>query len=281
MSKDNRNRKNKRNINRNKIKEVIYVDEPALNSILSQLDGGLSTAIELTNQILSGNQEQHSNSNNTGGSLGFSGSSVAHNTNKSNAITQIQQEMSQEIIKTIYNDHAINIVQEKLLEKDNLVLSDKAKNGDITKVKGEFVFFNPRDLLKTINFMIENKELLDIEDNGFAKVVPFFEFIESSLANTNIIVFPSKKSVIISKNENFRITEAQLKMIQARESKMTVLGTTEKILTYDDFSLDPGDNETEFMTYKASSKLINFMLKELEILDINSKIIFPIAIYFE
>lgn len=143
MSKGNRNRKNKRNINRNKIKEVIYVDEPALNSILSQLDGGLSTAIELTNQILSGNQEQHSNSNNTGGSLGFSGSSVAHNTNKSNAITQIQQEMSQEIIKTIYNDHAINIVQEKLLEKDNLVLSDKAKNGDITKVKGEFVFFNP------------------------------------------------------------------------------------------------------------------------------------------
>ncbi|ATP34754.1 DUF6414 family protein [Ligilactobacillus salivarius] len=140
MSKGNRNRKNKRNINRNKIKEVIYVDEPALNSILSQLDGGLSTAIELTNQILSGNQEQHSNSNNTGGSLGFSGSSVAHNTNKSNAITQIQQEMSQEIIKTIYNDHAINIVQEKLLEKDNLVLSDKAKNGDITKVKGEFVF---------------------------------------------------------------------------------------------------------------------------------------------
>ena len=281
MSKGNRNRKNKRNINRNKIKEVIYVDEPALNSILSQLDGGLSTAIELTNQILSGNQEQHSNSNNTGGSLGFSGSSVAHNTNKSNAITQIQQEMSQEIIKTIYNDHAINIVQEKLLEKDNLVLSDKAKNGDITKVKGEFVFFNPSDLLITINFMIENKELLDIEDNGFAKVVPFFEFIESSLANTNIIVFPSKKSVIISKNENFRITEAQLKMIQARESKMTVLGTTEKILTYDDFSLDPGDNETEFMTYKASSKLINFMLKELEILDINSKIIFPIAIYFE
>ena len=53
MNKSNKNRKNKRNVNRNKIKEVIYVDEPALNSILSQLDGGLSTAIELTNQILS------------------------------------------------------------------------------------------------------------------------------------------------------------------------------------------------------------------------------------
>lgn len=56
----------------NSIKEFVYIDEIELNSVLAQLDNGLTTVIHDMQQALSGNTDLNSKSKTKHGSGGLS-----------------------------------------------------------------------------------------------------------------------------------------------------------------------------------------------------------------
>lgn len=290
MGKGNRNRDKRKTEKNYPIKEIIYTDEIQLNSVLAQLDEGLMTALELTNQALSGK----STANTTTGTLGVNGGVGIINGKGdlagTKSLSETENNMSQQVIKTIYNDYAINVLEARLGAK--LKRFRIATEGSFVKHTSSFKLFNPksvnesfRNLSKLMPFIDPNYANEDVSD--FNLGIEVLSSVNKLAGGNCIFSFGDKEAIAIASNDNFRRTFGQLQAIQARNSNLTILGIVENIVTRDILSfedtpddLSDPDELSEFIN-SFTSKFNFLVLQQLGFIKPGTKIVHPIAIYFE
>lgn len=83
------------------------------------------------------------------------------------------------------------------------------------------------------------------------------------------------KNLIIPKNDDFRVSETQLELFKNSNRYLTVLGIVESTLSKKDFDL-----QTLNINNVKGVATLN-ILKELNVVEDNSKLILPIALYFK
>ncbi len=299
MGKGNRNRDKRKTEKNYPIKEIIYTDEIQLNSLLAQLDEGLMTALELTNQALSGKGKTAT----TSGDLGINGGIGILNGNSSLSGTKSSSEtehnMSQQVVKTIYNDYAINVLEERLGTK--LKRLSVALEGNLVKYTAPFKLFNPQAMENMMDNFKGIMPYLDLS-NGLEELEEFDSGIELLSFATKltsgdcIFSFGDGKAIAIAPIDNFRRTIGQLQAIQASKSKLTILGLVETIVNDDLLSFDNNSStnnysgtDSDSVDTKFLAEFINTFAPKINFLILfllgfikpGAKIIHPIAIYFE
>ncbi|QLL77743.1 hypothetical protein GTO87_05970 [Ligilactobacillus saerimneri] len=298
MGKGARNRELKQK-NKFNVKDMIYVDEITLNSVLAQLDNGLLSAIELTTQTISGIDSSKGKTEKTNGELSANGlfakGSLTGEKGHNSLLTDIERNMSQKVMKTVYNDHAINILEKKLRNIDKIKHISSSNEGDFIKVSSKFELFNPESLEKIISLLTSNEPLfekmfgIDSEAENIKLGLKLVSHLDENFINGTFINLTEKNTMVITNKESYRINDAQLQTIQLRKSKITVLGIVESIVSSDmlgfdmDKSLDSMDDRgiMSFFTQNFSNKFNLFILENLGLVKAGTKFIKPIAIYFE
>ncbi|MCL8203804.1 hypothetical protein M5361_00920 [Ligilactobacillus agilis] len=299
MGKGNRNRDKRKTEKNYPIKEIIYTDEIQLNSLLAQLDEGLMTALELTNQALSGKGKTAT----TSGDLGINGGIGILNGNSSLSGTKSSSEtehnMSQQVVKTIYNDYAINVLEERLGTK--LKRLSVALEGNLVKYTAPFKLFNPQAMENTMDnfkgimpYLDLSNELEELEE--FDSGIELLSFATKLTSGDCIFSFGDGKAIAIAPIDNFRRTIGQLQAIQASKSKLTILGLVETIVNDDLLSFDNNSStnnysgtDSDSVDTKFLAEFINTFAPKINFLILfllgfikpGAKIIHPIAIYFE
>ncbi|GET06776.1 hypothetical protein SY212_18060 [Ligilactobacillus agilis] len=299
MGKGNRNRDKRKTEKNYPIKEIIYTDEIQLNSLLAQLDEGLMTALELTNQALSGKGKTAT----TSGDLGINGGIGILNGNSSLSGTKSSSEtehnMSQQVVKTIYNDYAINVLEERLGTK--LKRLSVALEGNLVKYTAPFKLFNPQAMENMMDnfkgimpYLDLSNELEELEE--FDSGIELLSFATKLTSGDCIFSFGDGKAIAIAPIDNFRRTIGQLQAIQASKSKLTILGLVETIVNDDLLSFDNNSStnnysgtDSDSVDTKFLAEFINTFAPKINFLILfllgfikpGAKIIHPIAIYFE
>lgn len=299
MGKGNRNRDKRKTEKNYPIKEIIYTDEIQLNSLLAQLDEGLMTALELTNQALSGKGKTAT----TSGDLGINGGIGILNGNSSLSGTKSSSEtehnMSQQVVKTIYNDYAINVLEERLGTK--LKRLSVALEGNLVKYTAPFKLFNPQAMENMMDnfkgimpYLDLSNELEELEE--FDSGIELLSFATKLTSGDCIFSFGDGKAIAIAPIDNFRRTIGQLQAIQASKSKLTILGLVETIVNDDLLSFDNNSStnnysgtDSDLVDTKFLAEFINTFAPKINFLILfllgfikpGAKIIHPIAIYFE
>ncbi|WP_432739079.1 DUF6414 family protein [Ligilactobacillus agilis] len=299
MGKGNRNRDKRKTEKNYPIKEIIYTDEIQLNSLLAQLDEGLMTALELTNQALSGKGKTAT----TSGDLGINGGIGILNGNSSLSGTKSSSEtehnMSQQVVKTIYNDYAINVLEERLGTK--LKRLSVALEGNLVKYTAPFKLFNPQAMENMMDnfkgimpYLDLSNELEELKE--FDSGIELLSFATKLTSGDCIFSFGDGKAIAIAPIDNFRRTIGQLQAIQASKSKLTILGLVETIVNDDLLSFDNNSStnnysgtDSDSVDTKFLAEFINTFAPKINFLILfllgfikpGAKIIHPIAIYFE
>ncbi|MBL1056994.1 hypothetical protein JEM51_11370 [Ligilactobacillus agilis] len=299
MGKGNRNRDKRKTEKNYPIKEIIYTDEIQLNSLLAQLDEGLMTALELTNQALSGKGKTAT----TSGDLGINGGIGILNGNSSlsgtKSLSETEHNMSQQVVKTIYNDYAINVLEERLGTK--LKRLSVALEGNLVKYTAPFKLFNPQAMENMMDnfkgimpYLDLSNELEALEE--FDSGIELLSFATKLTSGDCIFSFGDGKAIAIAPIDNFRRTIGQLQAIQASKSKLTILGLVETIVNDDLLSFDNNSStnnysgtDSDSVDTKFLAEFINTFAPKINFLILfllgfikpGAKIIHPIAIYFE
>lgn len=258
----------------NKLKEYLYIDKALVDSLLSQIEGGLVSAITKTEQTVHGNTYQNNTEKGVSGSL--MGASASGKYNKSHG--QSDQTLNSFSFNTIYYDYAVDVLEQEL----NLSLvtdTGSAFENDFILSRNDFEIFNFSEL-ENIMDMSSFKEILE-KNSGLSKKELDKQ---SNLLNDGVQILGDinyiklDKNLIIPKNENFRISEAQLQLFKNSNRKLTVLGIVESKLSrnFFDVSLSSSISVTNLKSIAVLK-----MLKGLDVIQENSRLILPIALYFK
>lgn len=257
------------------------------------------TALELTNQALSGKGKTAT----TSGDLGINGGIGILNGNSSLSGTKSSSEtehnMSQQVVKTIYNDYAINVLEERLGTK--LKRLSVALEGNLVKYTAPFKLFNPQAMENMMDnfkgimpYLDLSNELEELEE--FDSGIELLSFATKLTSGDCIFSFGDGKAIAIAPIDNFRRTIGQLQAIQASKSKLTILGLVETIVNDDLLSFDNNSStnnysgtDSDSVDTKFLAEFINTFAPKINFLILfllgfikpGAKIIHPIAIYFE
>lgn len=139
------------------MKEIIYLDTEIINSMLAQLDEGIvsSFVMESSSQETQGEETQSSFGKNAGigtriklstgflpgGSATFTGNS-GENGIESERISTTMLEGQKDILNKAFHDHALEILINKLEEKELLKNDTEISEGDLTFIESSFRFYD-------------------------------------------------------------------------------------------------------------------------------------------
>jgi len=277
----------------NEYKEIIYLDEIELASALAQIDGGLKQSLVAT----SGSTNSAGHSNSTGGqaSGGFNAlvakaqgqASYQHTTSKSS------EETAQEAMEISFGDYEL----EQLLTKLHNTLSvTSTKEGKFTLISSEFHIFDFNNLSQAMDVKVlkdimkrlpsevgEGTQWDKSTENGFNLMAKTAGLMNLLLPDSIILKLSS--ATVYAENSNFRMSPAQLNMLQGTNRKVTVLGLTEAQVGSKKNDMDTLAKEMEagqvdrFGSF-ASSFAEN-LLTALGIMQKGNQLIKPIALFFD
>ncbi|MFT8610952.1 MAG: hypothetical protein ABF690_15285 [Liquorilactobacillus nagelii] len=290
MGKGNRNREERKSsVESPNLKEIIYIDETELNSILAQIQGGLTTLIQAVKQVTEGSSNTSTETKMSGIGLGIpkvaNGDLRKQNSDSNN---NMQQQMTQSAISTVYNDYALQIV-EKSLEKSNLIVErNSSKAGNILKLNSYFKIYNFNEISEALSSDSLGGMLASFGDSspesqeGFDSAKLMMNVFNAFEKGINLISLNG--AAVFAKKACFRMNSSQLQMLQNRDSKITVLGVVESIITpgissINDFADAASKDIKAIGKFTATMNLA--MLTQFGLAKENDRLIKPIAIYFE
>lgn len=288
------------------MKHFIYADNDILNSYISQLNDGLitNTHTEVTDQTSQVNSESAADSILTTGyklsiptifnvDIGKKDEAISTTT----ALTQSQT--GREIIDKILYDNAFNLFMKYLDSGKKLRGDDNCKLGDYIKLTSKFeiwdidfliALFNDEFLDILVNSEVEQFKMLFFQEN---QKKPNNNDIKSFIKNKkeeylNVIkilkvcqnIMPCTKFMLMNKcfiplNEN-NLRES-IKNIRFKYSgEITLLGKYTNNYATKEYT------DTDFAEmFRELDNVVNVFLKETLNATENTKIITPIALYFE
>lgn len=255
------------------IKEFLYIDTELVDSLLSQIKDGLVKTITRTEQSVAGLDHQNSIENTINAKASFVGSGISNATKFNHTKNKSEQSLASLSLNTVYYDYAIEILENEL----NLSLStDKgsALEENFILSRNEFSICNFSELNNLISLPAFKKSILDDVNNPTTS--ENFQMLGDAsqiLGDVNYIRLG--KNLIIPKSDNFRVSETQLELFKNSDRYLTVLGIVESNLSKKDFNL-------QLMNINNVKGIATLnILKELNVVDGNSKLILPIALYFK
>lgn len=251
------------------IKEFLYIDTELVDSLLSQIKDGLVKTITRTEQSVTGLDHQNSIENTTNAKASFVGSGISNATKINHTKNKSEQNLASLSLNTVYYDYAIEILENEL----NLSLSlDKgsASEENFILSRNEFSICNFSELNNLISLPALKNSILETATHEDYQLVKDASQI---LGDVNYIKLG--KNLIIPKNDNFRVSETQLELFKNSDRYLTVLGIVESTLSKKDFDL-----QTLNINNVKGVATLN-ILKELNVVEDNSKLILPIALYFK
>lgn len=282
----------------NSIKEFVYIDEIELNSVLAQLDNGLTTVIHDMQQALSGNTDLNSKSKTKHGSGGLSAvvkAEAGSSTTLQTGNQDINQTISQEAVDTVYSDYAVNIILKELRKNKQLYVDDGVNKpvGSFISIESIFSILdfeeihslttNP-DFKRLIEEQGEeiSKDELEQQLNGLDVMSSISNVYKEVTKGTELISV--NDGLIFAEDKNFRMNSTQRKMLSLRRSSIRILGIVEAKVTDKDMDMDTIVKTDDLSTLSDFAGRTNFFLLSLlgkKILKNNDRLIKPIAIYFD
>lgn len=265
----------------NKPREYIYFDEVEINSILSQLDNGLTTVIKDLQSALEGDETTTNKSHKikTEGRLNTKiGGGISTSKGNEEQHVSSKQKVSENAIETVYNDYALNLIIQRLKENQLLKENIGAEDGSFVKITANYsiVDFGSFGNLFSLPFFKQmagdrgTVEMIDTMFSTYSQVIGETELIHL----TNALTF--------AKPEYFRMDKSQRRMLPFRKTKLTVFGIAEAKLNNNDLNFD-FDQEFEKhpeLLGSLSSNIAMLLLSEMGIVKQNDRLIKPIAMYF-
>lgn len=282
----------KTQIKRKPIKEFIYVDDIELNSVLAQFEDGIPQVIKSVQQSTLSVGETDSKGKKKslqgGVNLGIE-SGVDFENSNSRETSEVNGNMTQQAIVTIYSDYAINIVEKRLNSSQLLKMTSKQEDGAFIQLQSSFKlldlnaldkFWSSGAILPSMKFADNFDENNEDWKLGIEALRAIPALLNSAFPDT--IFIKLKNSLIYAENKNFRLNSAQLQTLTHTTRKITVLGKVESKLSENDINIanfDIGDsleNLGETMPALGLYFLSNFLGVKKD-----DRLIKPIAIYFE
>nr|WP_321315433.1 hypothetical protein [uncultured Ligilactobacillus sp.] len=255
------------------IKEFLYIDTELVDSLLSQIKDGLVKTITRTEQSVTSLNHQNSVENTTSGKVSIVGSGVSNSTKFNHTNNKNEQNLASLSLGTVYYDYAIEILESEL----NLSLSTSkgsALEERFILSRNEFSICNFSELNNLISLPAFKESILD-DVNNSATSESFQILGDASQILGDVNYIKLGKNLIIPKNSNFRVSETQLELFKNSDRYLTVLGIVESNLSKKDFDLQL----ININNIKGIATLN--ILKELNVVEDNSKLILPIALYFK
>lgn len=255
------------------IKEFLYIDTELVDSLLSQIKDGLVKTITRTEQSVTGLDHQNSIENTTNAKATFVGSGISNATKINHTKNKSEQNLASLSLNTVYYDYAIEILENEL----NLsLLTEKgsASEENFILSRNEFSICNFSELNNLLSLPALKKSILD-DVNNPATSESFQMLGDASQILGDVNYIRLGKNLIIPKNDDFRVSETQLELFKNSNRYLTVLGIVESTLSKKDFDL-----QTLNINNVKGVATLN-ILKELNVVEDNSKLILPIALYFK
>lgn len=298
------------------MKEYIYLDNNQLNSILSQVDGGL------LHRFSEGNSSGSSKKLNTekavskglDGVLQFGVKYVNEIKEGSDIeLTKFQEKA----LEYALDDYAIDLLLDKIESYDNFTTNiEDAKEGYIVYFSSDFNLYDFELIQKlsedkTVDIVFEDDDICEIKKqlkqykskaknmpnsmkdeiaaleekvksyestkNGF-KLVNRIASLSNRLFNGDKIL-KTNQSISICRKENFRFSNSQLAFLPFSKRKVKLLG----LVTSINNSFPEGDLNN-FQTQeldKIPIMLYDAFLANFNLIEQNDRIIIPVAIFFE
>lgn len=260
-----------------KIKEFIYIDQQAVNSILAQINQGLKTNTKTDTQDVTG-EAQHTvagqkNAYTGGISLGIN-AEASHDTQLDTVHIQHFQTASSTSLESEPNDYAIDQIIAQLTAMSQLNYTLNANEGAFIKVSSAF---------KLNEFSAEFDLLSQAAASVDTNPIPLetaVKMIKSLMADTVLICINS--AIAIANCHNFRLNAAQRIMLHRRKTPITILGIIESKFTSDElaFSNSLLDSLDMRDLGDVSTRLTFALMQKLVVIKKGDRLIKPIAIYF-
>lgn len=174
------------------MKEIIYLDTDLMNSMLAQLDEGLvnSFSLEEASQDLETEGQQSTRGKNAGlrgrlsvntgflpgGSVSLDGS-VGNSGNETTHESRTILEGQKDVLNKAFHDYALEVLSEKLLDKDLLSHEMDLMEGDIFLGEARYRFYDFNLLKKAMDhkfmgqLLLKDIEKLDLSLNEARKIL--------------------------------------------------------------------------------------------------------------
>lgn len=283
---------NNTQIKRKPIKEFIYVDDIELNSVLAQFEDGIPQVIKSIQQSTLSVGESNSKGKKktvSGGIKAGIHGDAGFEDKDTREINEVNGNMTQQAIETIYSDYAINIVEKRLDSSQLLKVTSKQEDGAFVKLQSTFKlldlealdkFWSSDSILPSMKFAEDFEEHDEEWQLGLSAMKAVASLLNNSFPNTTFVKL--KNSLVYAENKNFRLNSAQLQTLAHTTRKLTVLGKVESILSEEDINIDNFDIGDSLENLGETMPALGlYFLSIFSGIKKDDRLIKPIAIYFE
>lgn len=298
------------------MKEYIYVNQQLINSLLAQLDGGITSSIR--NESASGEQDTQTKSDGielTAGVRALINVSVKGD-GKDVISNQLSKSQS-ELVDTVLDDFSIDLLLEKMADQ---ISSDvlTTKEGDFVSSKSDFKILNfkhlsnvvnpetiekfldsssqqrrelkrlealPRSTRNTPQIKARIQELKETEKESddstletMSSIHHFSNFVDKIFPDS--ILIKTTKAISIVPRSDLRINDSELSLLTLSNRKVRVFGLVTSIQN----EIHPNGDFDEMQPENIDviqPMFIDVLLSSFNILESKDRFIRPIAIFFE
>ena len=305
------------------MKEYVYLDSELVNSYLAQIDEGILT------KLITGQSETNSSQEDGGeeeiktikGNIGLKGivnGGADYSQKEIDKFSSVYSKTNNELIETALADYSVDVLINKLSEKEKLKDLDKDWNdGDLVFYKNNFRIFNfdtlrdsvqqdnienilvPDNKLdeayvelekisKTPQLRIKHKEKIAKletfikENDSYGNFRHVFRFANySSVLFPETVLFKVGHTLLFCSKNSIRINTPLLVMLSQTERPLRVLGI---VLTKRTKSLEPEPGvqlPSDVVAAESPAVLTDIMLSKFKLVSEGDYYIRPIAIYFD
>ena len=285
-----RRQENKKQNCAKSIKEYVYIDETEMNSILAQLKDGIPRVVSSIEQFATEKARTGNKANTYSVSANTTFAKGGYSRQNEAGTSLIDSRMNQTAVETVYNDYAINIIEEELEKAGLLQLSAKKAPGTFVKLTQKFSI-SDFNLMKQFagNTAIDNLIENESDGDGFKSFRDSVVAIQGLFPDTIFIKLNS--SLILGNENDFRYSKPQLEASNFSNRKITIIGRVESILTtevlekisspFSKMSGIPTDEESMAIMGKIMPLISMYFLQALFNLHEGDRIIKPLAMYFK
>lgn len=295
------------------MKDIIYVNQTLINSLLAQKDEGLAIGSKYSDQNSEAVTKVEKEGINT--NAGFS--SIIKATVEGNSENSTSNQLTKSASKyldTVLDDYSLNLLIEKLNSETKTNISQSVE-GDFVSITDNFSVID-MSILKNMTDDNSIVELTKLADENYVeyeklkkipkksrtqKITNKMNTLKNSLPNLseidrlykmvnlyaklyngalpNTTLFSSDDSIVLANIDNLRITPAELTAISKAQRKLKVFGIVSSIKGDLETNATPDGDNIDFSI--MSTFFMDVVLGSFNILKKGDRIIKPIAVFYE
>jgi len=141
------------------MKEIIYLDTELMNSMLAQIDEGLITSFSAEESIQENETEGLHKTRSKNAKVGYLGFGIGGERRKMELESKTMLEGQKDILNKTFDDYALDILSDKLIDHDLLNHGSDFKEGDLSLGESTYKFYDFQLLTKVIDYESMHKIL--------------------------------------------------------------------------------------------------------------------------